>query len=132
MRAIFLAGFVLSVTVQATAQISTSSPSAAPGTGGAGGLVALPSRAPVSGPPGADDTAAMGVIGRPPMSGVQPAHGANSFTLEQARRRIAAKGYTSVMALTKDQYGVWRGKATRDKQSVGVWLDYTGKVGQQS
>ncbi len=34
-------------------------------------------------------------------------------------------------ALTKDDGGVWRGAATKDGQSVQVWLDYKGNAGQQ-
>ena len=62
----------------------------------------------------------------------QPAHGHNSFTMKQAKKRIGAKGYTQVMALKKDPDGVWRGTAMKDGQSVQVWLDYKGNVGQQS
>ena len=62
----------------------------------------------------------------------QPAHGRNSFTMKQAKHRIAAKGYAQVTGLKKDPDGVWRGTATKDGQSVQVWLDYKGNVGQQS
>ena len=61
-----------------------------------------------------------------------PAHGRNSFTMKQARKRIAGKGYSQVMSLKKDSDGVWRGTAMKDGQSVQVWLDYKGNVGQQS
>ncbi len=62
----------------------------------------------------------------------QPAKGANSFTKGQARHRIQAKGYRHVTGLAKDQDGVWRGTARKDGQSVNVWLDYKGNVGQSS
>ncbi len=62
----------------------------------------------------------------------QPAHGRNSFTMGQARKRISGKGYTEVKGLKKDSQGVWRGTAMKDGQSVQVWLDYKGNVGQQS
>ena len=62
----------------------------------------------------------------------QPAKGANSFTKHQAAGRIAKKGYTHVTGLTKDGDGVWRGTAMKSGQSVQVWLDYKGNVGQQS
>ena len=61
-----------------------------------------------------------------------PAHGRNSFTMKQARKRISGKGYTQVTGLKKDSDGVWRGTAMKDGQSVQVWLDYKGNVGQQS
>ncbi len=62
----------------------------------------------------------------------QPAHGRNSFTRKQAQKRITAKGYSQVTGLKKDADGVWRGTATKDGQSISVWLDYKGNVGQQS
>ncbi len=62
----------------------------------------------------------------------QPAKGANSFTKRQAAGRIAKKGYTHVTGLTKDADGVWRGTGMKGGQSVQVWLDYKGNVGQQS
>ncbi len=62
----------------------------------------------------------------------QPAKGANSFTKRQAAGRIAKKGYSHVTGLTKDADGVWRGTGMKGGQSVQVWLDYKGNVGQQS
>jgi hypothetical protein len=60
----------------------------------------------------------------------QPARGANSFSRGEAQRRIAVRGFQGVSALQKDAGGVWRGTATKDGQSVGVWLDFKGNVGQ--
>lgn len=60
-----------------------------------------------------------------------PAHGANSFTIGQARSRIQAHGYDNVSGLRLDQNGVWRGHATKDGQTTTVWLDYKGNVGRQ-
>lgn len=57
--------------------------------------------------------------------------GANSFTEGQARSRIEAQGFTNVVDLRKDEQGIWRGKATRDGQSVNVMLDYRGNVASQ-
>jgi hypothetical protein len=57
-----------------------------------------------------------------------PVKGANSFTEEQARERIAARGFTGISRLTKDADGIWRGTALRGGQSVAVSLDYTGAV----
>jgi hypothetical protein len=60
----------------------------------------------------------------------QPAHGANSFTKGEARRRIASHGFQKVSGLRKDNQGVWRGTATKDGTQTQVWLDYKGNVGQ--
>ena len=57
-----------------------------------------------------------------------PAHGANSFTEDQARGRIAHAGYSRVSALRKDGNGVWRGTAYRGNRRVAVGLDYKGNV----
>lgn len=61
-----------------------------------------------------------------------PAHGANSFTMGEARRRITAKGYTDVANLKKDSGGVWRGTAQKSGSPAHVWLDYKGNIGQQA
>jgi len=61
----------------------------------------------------------------------QPAHGANSFTMGEARGRIASEGYQNVADLHKDNQGVWRGKAMKNGAQVNVWLDYKGNIGQQ-
>ncbi len=60
----------------------------------------------------------------------QPARGSNSFTQNEARRRLERNGFQSVSGLTKDNGGVWRGTAMKDGQSVQVWLDYKGNSGQ--
>lgn len=57
-----------------------------------------------------------------------PAAGANSFSQDQARGRLAKAGYRSVSALTKDGNGVWRGTAMRGGKKVRVGLDYKGNV----
>lgn len=56
------------------------------------------------------------------------AHGANSFTEDQARGRIAKAGYTRVSKLVKDGNGVWRGTGMRGGKKVAVGLDYKGDV----
>lgn len=61
----------------------------------------------------------------------QPAHGANSFSKREARRRIARHGFQQVAGLSKDKNGVWRGTATQGGNQVNVWLDFKGNVGQQ-
>jgi len=57
-----------------------------------------------------------------------PVKGANSFTADQARSRIAAKGYSHISALYKDADGVWRGKARRHGHTVAVSVDFEGNV----
>ena len=57
-----------------------------------------------------------------------PVEGANSFTEGQARARIEKDGYTNVTGLTKDDKGVWRGKAMRGGKQVSVSLDFQGNV----
>jgi hypothetical protein len=57
-----------------------------------------------------------------------PVAGANSFTEAQARSRIEGAGYSNVSGLTKDQDGIWRGKASKGGTPVGVALDYQGNV----
>jgi hypothetical protein len=60
-----------------------------------------------------------------------PARGANSFTEGEARSRIESNGYSNISGLTKDDNGIWRGKAQKGSQQAQVWLDYKGNVGQQ-
>lgn len=72
-----------------------------------------------------------GAVNTNPANPAVPASGSNSFTQGQARHRIMKEGFTKVSALRKDTNGVWRGTAQRDGQTVHVWLDYRGDVGQQ-
>lgn len=58
-----------------------------------------------------------------------PVKGANSFTMNEARRRIEAGGFTQVTGLKKDRDGIWRGTGMRDGASVPVYCDYQGNVG---
>ena len=62
---------------------------------------------------------------------MQPAHGANSFSRGEARRRIESHGFQNVSDLRKSNHGVWMGKGMKDGQPVHVWLDYKGNVGQR-
>ena len=117
----------------AVAQTAATSPSAAPGTTSAG---APPTAAPmtnsvVNNKPAAsgNDNQAVVTTGA---NADQPAKGANSFSMRQARGRITKKGYANVTGLKKDHDGVWRGTGSKDGQPVQVWLDYKGNVGQQS
>ncbi len=56
------------------------------------------------------------------------ADGANSFTEDQARSRLADAGYTNVTKLAKDKKGVWRGTATKGGTQSTVGLDYKGNI----
>ncbi len=58
-----------------------------------------------------------------------PVKGANSFTMDEARRRIESGGFSQVSDLKKDDDGIWRGKAMKDGASVPVFCDYQGNVG---
>ena len=58
-----------------------------------------------------------------------PVKGRNSFTMNEARRRIEAGGFSQVTGLKKDQDGIWRGTGMRDGTSVPVYCDYQGNVG---
>ena len=58
-----------------------------------------------------------------------PVKGANSFTMDEARRRIEASGFSQVTDLKKDGDGIWRGQAMRGGTSVPVFCDYQGNVG---
>ncbi|MEP9380342.1 PepSY domain-containing protein [Aquabacter sp. CN5-332] len=58
----------------------------------------------------------------------QPAKGSNSFTEDQAKSRIEAKGFTNVTGLAKDNDGIWRGKASKGGTSQDVAVDYQGNV----
>lgn len=57
-----------------------------------------------------------------------PVAGANSFTEDQARKRITDAGFTDVSGLAKDDKGVWRGKATKGGASTEVAVDFQGNV----
>jgi len=57
-----------------------------------------------------------------------PAHGANSFSEDQARGRFAKAGFSRIGKLNKDKNGVWRGFAYRGGTRVSVGLDYKGNI----
>jgi hypothetical protein len=52
----------------------------------------------------------------------------HSFTSDQAKSRIEAKGYSNVSGLQKDTDGAWRGKAIKDGNPVSVILDFQGNI----
>ncbi len=56
-----------------------------------------------------------------------PAQGSNSFTEDQARKRLAKAGYV-VTDLKKNDAGVWRGTASKAGKQLEVGLDYKGNV----
>ncbi len=57
-----------------------------------------------------------------------PVPGANSFTEGQARGRAEARGFTGVGELTKDDNGIWRGRAMQNGRPVEVLVDFQGNV----
>lgn len=57
-----------------------------------------------------------------------PLEGANSFTEAQAKDRVAAAGFSTVSAMTKDDKGIWRGTAAKDGKNMNVAVDYKGNV----
>ncbi|SEG69088.1 PepSY domain-containing protein [Bosea lathyri] len=63
-----------------------------------------------------------------PVDATAPLPGANSFTEGQAKSRLEANGYSNVMALKKDDSGVWKGTATRSGAQVNVSVDYRGNI----
>jgi len=77
-----------------------------------------------------DQGATTPTVGAAPSRGSAsgPVSGANSFTEGQAKSRIESQGFANVSGLTKDDMGIWRGKATKDGQNVTVSLDFHGDV----
>jgi len=65
---------------------------------------------------------------KPPPERGAPLEGANSFTENQARKRIVDAGYTDVGALKKDDKGIWRTVAMKDGASVSVSIDFKGNI----
>lgn len=59
----------------------------------------------------------------------EPAKGANSFTMGQAKSRLEKNGFAEVSDLKKDDNGVWRGIGKKDGTATSVWLDYKGNIG---
>ncbi len=58
----------------------------------------------------------------------EPVAGRNSFTEGQAKSAIEKAGYGNVSALTKDDNGVWRGKASKGGSSTAISVDFQGNV----
>jgi hypothetical protein len=57
-----------------------------------------------------------------------PVAGRNSFTEGQAKSKIEDAGYTNVTELTKDDNGIWRGKASKSGSATAVSVDFQGNV----
>lgn len=51
-----------------------------------------------------------------------------AVTMDQAKSRIEAAGYSSVSGIRTEPKGVWRANAVKDGQTVTVTLDADGKV----
>jgi hypothetical protein len=62
------------------------------------------------------------------MNADAPVAGKNSFTESQAKSRIEAAGFTGVSGLTKDNDGIWHGKASKAGTIQTVNLDFQGNV----
>jgi hypothetical protein len=62
----------------------------------------------------------------------EPAKGANSFTMGEAKSRLEKNGFADVSDLKKDDNGVWRGTGRKDGTASNVWLDYKGNTGTSS
>jgi len=62
----------------------------------------------------------------------EPAKGANSFTMGEAKSRLEKNGFADVSDLKKDDNGVWRGTGKKDGTASNVWLDYKGNTGSSS
>jgi putative membrane protein len=74
------------------------------------------------------DQAGSAATGAPARTTGGPASGANSFTEGQTKSRLESQGYSNVSGLTKDENGVWRGKAMKDGKSVDVSMDFHGDI----
>jgi hypothetical protein len=60
-----------------------------------------------------------------------PQPGANSFVESQARAMIVAKGFENVSPLVNDRQGIWRGTASKGRETFNVTVDYKGHVDAQ-
>ena len=52
----------------------------------------------------------------------------HAFTVDQAKSRIEAEGYSGVTQLKKDSQGNWHGNAVKDGNAVQVNLDFNGNI----
>lgn len=91
-------------------------------------LMAVPAAAQPARPGDGTAPAAVNTVPGPSRTEAAPVAGANSFSENQARRRIGVAGFANVLNLKKDDKGIWRGTATQDGRQVAVSLDYQGNV----
>ena len=74
------------------------------------------------------NAAAQPQAGPPQVAATALETGANSFTEDQARKRLEDAGLAEVGGLAKDDQGVWRGKADKAGTKTDVSLDFQGNV----
>ena len=123
-----------SAVLGAPAMAQTSAPATNAPTGGATGTTVpgLSTNTPAQRSPANTTTAsppAVTTSNANTKTSAAPVKGRNSFTMNEARRRIEAGGFTQVTGLKKDQDGIWRGTGMRGGTSVPVYCDYQGNVG---
>ena len=126
------AAAILASAVGAFAQTQTPTPSTPSTPDNRTGNPAVKSPAPNSDKNGAATGTGTGTSGMPaPVSLSSLEKGSNSFTEGQAKSRLESAGFSNVTGLTKDNDGIWRGKASRGGKDVSVGLDFKGNVGTQ-
>jgi hypothetical protein len=57
-----------------------------------------------------------------------PVAGKNSFTRNEAQKRLERHGYTNVNSLQKDDKSIWHANAQKDGRDLTVTLDYQGNI----
>lgn len=57
-----------------------------------------------------------------------PVPGKNSFTENEARKRLEDNGYAQVAELAKDADSIWHAKAVKAGRPTKVTLDYQGNI----
>jgi hypothetical protein len=57
-----------------------------------------------------------------------PVPGKNSFTENEAKKRLEDHGYSQVTGLTKDDKSLWHAKAMKAGRTTSVTLDYQGNI----
>jgi hypothetical protein len=116
-----------------TPQTSPGAPGTAPGTmsaprtGTAGSTMTTPADRSGQQAASGDSNQAVATT---TSNAAMPAHGANSFTMAQAKSRMEKEGFSNVSNLRKDDDGVWRGTGDKAGKPAQVWLDFKGNVGE--
>lgn len=126
MRLLLLIPFAVAVTGGAQAATDFIAPGTPATIGRSGSLLGAEPGQIVAAPRGALRT--FGLSDGPP-DAQPPLPGDNSYSLDEAKRRIEAGGFGQVNGLIKDNNGVWRGQATRVGKPVKVYCDFKGNVG---